>query len=708
MNKCLIIIFFSFPLICLAQKANLDSLMRISPIEKEDSTKVLNIITISNRLRTERIDYPNARKYVDQAIILANKLHFNKGLFLANISLGYLVRDQGSNKDAIPYLNRAIAIFDEHKELKTNAVLTAKYISVYTAISEVYTEIPDFTNAYNYAAKALALSERYHTQKGLCQITLSILFFRQKNVTEAKAYALSALDEFKKNNQTGEVARAYSFLAQYEYIAKDFPKALSYYQLSYDAYKNIASLYGQRISLFDLSDVCLSMKAYDKADYYAEEALKIISDDDLVASFYVNQLLSNINLEKKQYKLAIQYGNNAVEFALKDKGMQNICDAYGSLYAVYIALKDTANAFVMKEKISVLKDSLYSSEIEKSTADLLKKHESKQKEQQISFLDKQNILNREKLHEEMLLSLTLKKENKLKEIKLQQEMKLKELIRNEDSLNKTKLINETKLNKSLQLENDLILKNRRDEQWIKWLMVFGLLSFSAFGVNYYRSYKLQKIANSRIIQQSNNLEVLLKELHHRVKNNFQLMLAILRMQKRQVKDEMASKALSDCEKRLHAVSVIHDQLYRSDSLKEVILKEYIDNFIQVLYLQYSSIFPNFKYTIQEDESLTVNLDTAVHIGLIVNELMTNAFKYAFVNNPQPQISIQLNRIDKTYYQLSFKDNGIGLPLNELSTTTESLGLKLLYLFAEQLNGSLNYESKEGALFTLKFMSRGVK
>jgi two-component sensor histidine kinase len=152
---------------------------------------------------------------------------------------------------------------------------------------------------------------------------------------------------------------------------------------------------------------------------------------------------------------------------------------------------------------------------------------------------------------------------------------------------------------------------------------------------------------------------------------------------------------------LQAIAIVHEKLYKSDNFTSVLLKDYLQELMEVLAKQHSNPAIPFQFKIADNTNLATSLDTAIPIGLIVNELVTNSFKYAFNNVAKGEINIELSKTNNQY-QLTIQDNGQGLPNGELPKNPKSLGLRLVHLFTEQLNGSLKYATNNGACYTVSF------
>ncbi|MCX6186856.1 MAG: ATP-binding protein [Bacteroidetes bacterium] len=717
-------IIFFFTQIAFGQKTNIDSLIHISQTIKDDSTKSQTFFKIAQAYKLERIDFVSATIFAQKSIDLSNKIQYYSGAVSAILLIGQTFREQSLYKEAIETFKSATRVCEEHKEQLSDRSLCFNYIAAYTLITDMYVVLRDFPNAEKNAFKALEIAEKYNTQRGKCWMALGNIFSEQKNIAEARKYTIKALEDFnQQTNRHSDVARAYAFLARYYFVEGDYQSATTTYLQSYETYKKINNVYGIRVALYNLAEISIQLKEYSKAENYIAEILKNTNaaKDAMLLSF-INKLKFSLTLQKKNYPEALTICKEILDYAIKEKNIVDIKAAYEKYYQVYKETKDTINAFLMIEKISELKDSIYNTSIVNNTAELVKKYETEKKEQQISFLNKENKINKEKLDKETQLRILLKSENLLKESKLQQELLLKEALERENKLqdleieqkktiqqvlereNKlkiTELNKETQLSKTLQAQNGLMLENSKNETRVRWLMIAALLGFIAFGINYYRSYKRQKSDNLQIVKQADDLKVLMKEVHHRVKNNLQLIVAMLRMQHRAIEDKAAVDALVNSENRLHAIAVVHEKLYQSENISSVLLKDYLQELIDVLAVQYHNASKPIQFKIVDYTKLSTTLDTAIPVGLIVNELVTNSLKYAFTDLEKGKIHLEISRIDNKY-QLSIQDNGKGLPNGQFPENPNTLGLRLVNLFTDQLNGSLQYSNNEGACFTILF------
>lgn len=197
-------------------------------------------------------------------------------------------------------------------------------------------------------------------------------------------------------------------------------------------------------------------------------------------------------------------------------------------------------------------------------------------------------------------------------------------------------------------------------------------------------------------------ESLLKEIHHRVKNNLQVISSVLRLQSDYVKDAQVLELFKDSQNRIRSMALIHEKLYQSSDLSRINLSEYLTELTGHLMRSYTSGAVPIRLKITSGD-VWLNIDTAIPCGLIINELVSNSLKHAF---PRPQetneIEIEIQQTDAEQFTLTVRDNGIGFPETLDFRNTESLGLELVCIFTEQLGGRIELDRSNGTAFTLTF------
>ena len=201
-------------------------------------------------------------------------------------------------------------------------------------------------------------------------------------------------------------------------------------------------------------------------------------------------------------------------------------------------------------------------------------------------------------------------------------------------------------------------------------------------------------------------EALLREIHHRVKNNLQIISSVLRLQSDYVKNETALALFRDSQDRIRSMALIHEKLYQSRDLLRIDLNEYIHDLTANLLHSYMAAAQHINLLIETDD-IYLNIDTAIPCGLIINELVSNALKHAFPNvYDGHQIQVTVRRAGPKTLTLQVSDNGVGFPEELDFRNTESLGLELVCIFTEQLDGNIELNRDRGTTFTITFSETG--
>ena len=207
-----------------------------------------------------------------------------------------------------------------------------------------------------------------------------------------------------------------------------------------------------------------------------------------------------------------------------------------------------------------------------------------------------------------------------------------------------------------------------------------------------------KISEQKILNSLKEKEILLKEVHHRVKNNLQVISSILNLQSNFIRDKNTVLILKECQNRIKSMAFIHELLYQSKDFSRINFSDYLIALSKNLIQSYNTVDQKIKYKF-EIETVYFTLDTSISCGLIANELLTNALKYAFPGKKEGYIFISLKKTEKGT-ELIIKDNGIGLPAGLDYRNTETLGLQLVNALVEQVSGELRFIPGKGSSFSI--------
>ncbi|MEM9362596.1 MAG: histidine kinase dimerization/phosphoacceptor domain -containing protein [Bacteroidota bacterium] len=277
------------------------------------------------------------------------------------------------------------------------------------------------------------------------------------------------------------------------------------------------------------------------------------------------------------------------------------------------------------------------------------------------------------------------------------------IVANEDLENSQRLIDEQKrINE--QARNEMKAKDERINL-VFISLIFTLLGFAGLVYAYLKSIKNQRlIAEQKHIIENALVEKdsLLKEIHHRVKNNLQMVSSLLSLQTKNTRSKSAIVALEEGKSRVKAMALIHQKLYQNDDLSVIEMQGYIESLINSVQSVYKKGGHNISITI-DAEGTELDIDRAIPFGLILNELVSNSFKYAFPDSDENgKIYIHLRKNgDQGYFE--YTDNGVGLPEDADERTNSSMGIRLMNRLVNQLQSKLNIDrASEGVRFWFNF------
>ncbi len=208
-----------------------------------------------------------------------------------------------------------------------------------------------------------------------------------------------------------------------------------------------------------------------------------------------------------------------------------------------------------------------------------------------------------------------------------------------------------------------------------------------------RDVSEHKHADDRIRASLREKEVMLKEIHHRVKNNLQVISSLLSLQAEHVQDEEIRRVLRDSQSRVRSMAIIHQRLYQSTNLAEINFAGYIQELCSQLLRTYGSSGRNVSLVAEADE-IFLEVDKAIPCGIILNELVSNALKYAFPAGGEGTVAVEF-RQKESDIQLVVRDDGVGMPADLGPRAAESLGLRLVHMLTEQIGGTVNVGASDG-------------
>jgi PAS domain S-box-containing protein len=196
-------------------------------------------------------------------------------------------------------------------------------------------------------------------------------------------------------------------------------------------------------------------------------------------------------------------------------------------------------------------------------------------------------------------------------------------------------------------------------------------------------------------------EMYLKEVHHRVKNNLQVITSLLFLQANHTTDPKTVTILNESQNRVRSIALIHEKLYRTSDFGEIDMADYVRDLVSDLFRAYGVRHERIAMETSV-ESLVINIDTAIPCGLIINELVSNALKHAFAPEQEGKVAVEISSLGPEEYSLTVRDNGVGLGPRESWGQGDSLGLRLVSDLTRQLDGKMEVEVGSGTTIRIRF------
>ena len=461
-------------------------------------------------------------------------------------------------------------------------------------------------------------------------------------------------------------------------------KALKIYE-SLKMFEEQAATYTQLASNY------ISDEDYDIAIQYLKRAKKVYADSDNLQ----NHTLTILNLGEA-YRLSKHLDSAATAFQqtlhLNKTLNSDIVQGYsqGNLGMVY----NTQNKLELAEEnlndaISILRplEDYYSTSVYLAELGTVYNKEGKYKLAEAKFLEAHSMAKESGLKEQIrdfnafLTNFYEEQKQYRKALEYQKQFQIyQDSLVNKENVQKIEQLKAGYEIDKRESEIDLLnITNTNQKYWVTALTI-GVSLLLLFAYLLYRGNKKVKVANASLFKREQEKALLLRELNHRIKNNLQMISSLLNLQSHELIGHPAKEAIVAGKHRVEALSLVHRKLYQEELDTRILLKEYIEELVLGLFHGYKASFePNFKI-----DDISVSLDTAVPLALVINEVIINALKYAYININNPKLKLILQK-DKDFLDIEIIDNGIGFNANE-AEKNNSFGIMLIYSLIEQLEG----------------------
>lgn len=511
--------------------------------------------------------------------------------------------------------------------------------TTYFKISWVHKKRGELQEAMEADLKALKLMETLGDKLGIANANgrLSNDLLEQGRKEDALEYAMKSIEISKENGFNEEIIYGYTAAGDANIAMGDNDQSFKYFDLALTTAKSLGL---NPMSLSDFTNnrgnAFKRLGRYEEALKDYKEALRLATESNYQNAIQtVGGNLGEVNLLLGNYKEALPYQLETVRLFEESGDLPNLPENYMHVSTIYEKLGDYPLALEFQKKARIMGDSIAAAESDRNMSELLTQYETGKKEATI-------------------VSQTQK------------------------------------------------IKQQRKTQ-ILYICLAALLGIVVFGMfftmkNIRKKRKALSVLNVQLDAKNKQNELLMKEIHHRVKNNLEMVKSLIALQSAKLEDGASKEAMLASQNRVQSMGIIHQKLYQGENLGAIEMKDYFINLGEGI-LDTFNAEDKVKIDCAMDD-LNLDVDTAVPIGLIVNELLTNALKYAFPDGVKGQINISLKK-ENNNLLLNVSDNGIG-KTDGLKPKGTGFGTQLIQLLTQQLNGTISEDYKNGTAVSFNF------
>tara|TARA_A100000171_G_C2139523_1_gene153635 strand:- start:5677 stop:7629 length:1953 start_codon:yes stop_codon:yes gene_type:complete len=638
----------------------------------------------------ENADFDSALFYYQRAATLAKSKPMQnyprfEGLVLENIGFAYIY-GKGRTKEGINFLKDALESHHS-KGLIEDGLKTQYNIGYFYMSQSMYdSALVHFENVINVNLRSelqIRLHESYNNA--------GLAYYYNGRFGQSADYLTKAVKLKEETGETEEIEDTYMNLGSTFESLGDYEKAKDYYRLSMQYFELNNELEGEVTGKQNIAFILIYQDSLEVAKSLLEELLPIYhqTEDQFGVSNYYHAL-GLIATRKEQFKEAHDLYEKAIqEFPnrVNDRYSANLMTKLGEA-KILLAQNDYSDLtasknILLKESVELGQESLKRSErsnlltLKLSSAQLLANVYK-------ALGDFELALDYSQLAYELADEVKNKDQSQaIAEVTYEYET---DRIENENAL-----LQESQKRQAAQL---------RQQQYLIVAGLAVLLLIAVIAIVVQRSKLKLKKANFQVEKSLQEKELLLKEIHHRVKNNLQVVSSLLDLQSRGIEDAKALSTFMEGQNRVKAMALIHQKLYQNENLATIDFAEYAEQLMGELASIYSDS-NGVKTSVKAGKKTHFDIDTAIPLGLILNELISNAYKYAFAEG-KGEIKVSLESLENGKHQLTVTDSGQGLPADFDLSKAKSLGLRLVRRLSKQLYGTAEYYFEQGSKFIITF------
>ncbi len=698
--------------------SKIDSLT-IALQDSHGRTKVDILNELSYLVR--KMDIESSIKYAEQARDLAEEYEYDSGMAKAHYRLGYNNYFKSEYEEGIRNFRQAANHYEIENDFRQMGIC-------YEFIHNCYIKMDDYELAYTNMDLAISYFQDANAEKDIARAysNSSKLLTRLGNLDQALANLHLALEIKERMLAEGKEDNKRSLASTLHNIGvmllktKDFERALEYFFKAVDIQKELGSENGLYFS--NIAIAYQQLGQYDKSLEYHDKALFIYRQQNEID--HIAGTLNNIGYLydlQKQWEKSLDFYLQALELKHQENDAFGIANCAKNAGSIYLELNHLESArrlidesMALAEKnnmVEIIRDNnyLYSRLYEKQQnfqkALAYERIYSAQKDSTFTRSMQDRIAELEtqyNLREEKRANDILQKDNRILMLTAEKAnlAKLRSYLMAIFFLLLVILLSQLYFRKRTKEKLLSQLKDELEKQVLKRTQ-----ELERTNLNLMQEVEVRKKAEEIIQDSLHEKEVMLREIHHRVKNNLQVISSIinLHIEKEDLKNDV-SNLLMNIQNRIYSMSLIHEKLYSEDNLAKIDFASYTKGLVEYLLSNYQEKSSNIVSRI-EIENIKLNVTTGIPCGLLINEIVTNSIKYAFSDNTRGEIYIRMKKDAENYISMTIGNNGEDFDF-AAAEEKNTIGLKLIKLLSRQLRGKLHIDSTNGICYTLKFKEIG--
>lgn len=572
--------------------------------------------------------------------------------------LGYHFINEGRYDSSILYYKKSLT----HTR-PDNGPLRASSLN---GIATSYGFLGRSDSAIYYYQEALAIysaaGDTLHS--AMVETNLSILFKNLAVYDKAIEHAFRAISSHEKLGQWQSLASSFNTISLVYLKTGDFQNALRYAHRSLDTRRQNNYVKGIGQSYNNIGEIYMVMRRYDSALANLKKAIEIkrsINDRKSYATTLAN--LGNVMYRLQRYREGKAYFDESLAYRKEFGDRIGEAASCNGLAKIALATNDPKTADRLLTEAEEILEETYSPETRRENLEIR--------------IQACEMTQRYSLAIGYMRQLIAVKDSMLSAEKA-------------ESMNAWQIRYETfkKEQQIVLLEEQSVLKNAqlRTKQTMIYALSGGIFMLVVIAGLAYNNFRVAR--KGKVMQELFN-----KELNHRVKNNLQLLASVLSLQSQELTDENAVVAVKRNESRVNAMALIHRKLYAGENSRAIKMTGYINELIDFLLYSYDYSRNQIR-VIVDGGDFDVDVDKAIPLGLIMNELVSNSLKYAFHSQPDPEIRIQMHAQQKEL-TLRVEDNGLGFVPSLVDGEDKSFGLKMINLLVKELRGTIQFDTAHG-------------